>query len=489
MSIDFYQNNFRCLNHSECGEGASCAIDVLLDIFYYCVFKGSSNVMNCHSGLLAKLIEACVEREITCETACTARHHVWDWLVENLPRSFEPKGRGDAEVLEGFKQVAREAESFRLTRLSATCNDCTYREFPEDKVIPTPMPIDPTVTQATHGFLPDSFVKALNQIRCSSCRSKNCQVAVTLPEFLTMEICVIDYKNRQNPPLLIPETFSPVSDVQYELVGAVLVRPGHFTCIVKYNSQFFLLDDLKDDCKAFHCFTGAITNDHRIMQDHHFTSPNEDGIHILLYACQKHANIGPVVINSSNGADACSLENLHDKTNMKKPVGSVSFPILKQASTNEKRGSTQGRENKEGSGSNGDVHVPKRKPKVKDEQQTDDKRQKHLQEIRTKKLVADITTRDQKKSYNTRSDSETSEFQSLKVLGKEFTCKQQNGKYYINCKEIFSYVGLDKHIKNRGFKHIDSKVEKAGLNVSEEFIFENNTEVHISERISRVYSG
>ena len=84
MKLAFYKNNFRCSNHIECGEGASCAIDVLLDIFYYCVFKDSLNVINQHSGLTAKLIEACVEREFTGEAACTARHLVWDWLVENL---------------------------------------------------------------------------------------------------------------------------------------------------------------------------------------------------------------------------------------------------------------------------------------------------------------------------------------------------------------------------------------------------------------------
>ena len=120
---------------------------------------------------------------------------------------------------------------------------------------------------------------------------------------MMMEICVIDHENRQNPPLLIPETFSPVPDVQYELVGAVLVRPGHFTCIVKYKTQFFLLDDLNNDCEAFNCFTGALTNNHMIIQDHHLTSPNEDGIHILLYARQTDENVSRVVFNSVDGVN------------------------------------------------------------------------------------------------------------------------------------------------------------------------------------------
>ena len=103
----------------------------------------------------------------------------------------------------------------------------------------------------------------------------------------------------------------------------------------------------------------------------------------------------------------------------------------------------------------------------------------------TKQTMAGITTDKEhtKNHYDARRTPSQDQLQaqdksktknSVVLLGKEFPCTQQNGNYFVSCKEIFSFVGLESHVKNRGYKHIDSKVEKAGLNVNEEFICENN---------------
>ena len=443
MDITFFKNNFRCQDHVECGNGASCAIDVMLDMFYYSIFKRCTNVLNCQSGLTAKLIEACVEREYSKETPCLARHHVWDWLVENIPRAFEPKGRGDAEILEGLKYIALETKLFQMNKISVTCNNCLRMCLLDDKTVPVPLTIDTTVTQETHGFLPDSIEAALCQNRCTSCRSRNCDVKLSLPEVLMLEIGVVGNKNRQDPPLLIPEAFTFGTTRKYELVGAVLVRPEHFYCIVKHQDQFLVIDDLKDECPSYLCFSGALTNNHQVVQDHHLTSPNEDGIHVLLYhskqtqsECENPVIIKPQVDTfCSNSSD---LRESETRTISSDELWDIIDGKLTTKPTRQTCKKTPGK-----------------------------RWQRKVEEAES---VVKISSDNQSKSgYMLVKESK-----SLKILGKEFSCESKNGKTFIDCKQFFAFTGFSKHISKEGFGHIDKKLKAAGLNVNEEFIFKNS---------------
>ena len=62
------------------------------------------------------------------------------------------------------------------------------------------------------------------------------------------------------------------------------MKPDHFYSIIKYEKVFLVVDDLKKTCPEFDCFSGAMTGNHQLMQDHYITSNKQNGIHILIYS-------------------------------------------------------------------------------------------------------------------------------------------------------------------------------------------------------------
>ena len=158
------------------------------------------------------------------------------------------------------------------------CCKCGQVSPLEDLVVPSPLPITFTVAESVYGHIPDAVSASLMHYKCKGCKESKVE-NILLPEFLMLEIGLVNYRNGQDPPILIPEEFHLCEDLSYKLVGAVL-----FFCIVKVDNRYVVLDDLKDKPVSYQCFSGAITNDFQVLQDHHFTSPIHDGIHILLYA-------------------------------------------------------------------------------------------------------------------------------------------------------------------------------------------------------------
>ena len=60
MNVIFFKNNFRCREHTQCGIGASCAVDVLLEIYHYAIFKQTkdTNLLRNVTGLTGRLNSA-----------------------------------------------------------------------------------------------------------------------------------------------------------------------------------------------------------------------------------------------------------------------------------------------------------------------------------------------------------------------------------------------------------------------------------------------
>ena len=222
MLVPFFKNNFRCTEHSQCGIGASCAIDVLLELYYFGVFKNTSNqeILSNRLGLIGHLNSTSRLREVNQSPTCMMRKPVWKWLVDNIPNAYSPKGRPDAEILEALRRIGKEPGFF--IKKEPACCKCGQVSPLEDLVVPSPLPITFTVAESVYGHIPDAVSASLMQYKCKGCKESKVE-NILLPEFLMLEIGLVNYRNRQDPPILIPEEFHLCEDLSYKLVGAVMV--------------------------------------------------------------------------------------------------------------------------------------------------------------------------------------------------------------------------------------------------------------------------
>ena len=110
MAVSFFRNNFRCINHFECGTGASYAVDVLLEMYHFGIFKNTTDqdLLCTNLGLIGHLNSASRLRDTNRDPSCMVRTPVWNWLADNIPHAFAPKGRPDAEILEALRLIGKE---------------------------------------------------------------------------------------------------------------------------------------------------------------------------------------------------------------------------------------------------------------------------------------------------------------------------------------------------------------------------------------------
>ena len=267
-----FVNSFRCNKHDHCSAlGASCSVDSLLELYFFCIFY-NVDLIEPENALLKCLNKACLER-IRGGDLCLIRLPVWNWCVENLPEAFHPMGRNDAEILVAFQFLCQHPFFLPIRKSAVPCNDCTVQ---------MPLPVTLTSLGNTRGYLPDAIIYEIAQAQCRSCSPYFTVDNITLPPVLTVELGIVQFRNRQNPPVIIPENIHLVG-VSYTLTGAVLVRPDHFFCIAKVGNMFCVFDDLSDEVRQFLTFTAAVTGDCRQMEKQHITTDHVHGIHIFIY--------------------------------------------------------------------------------------------------------------------------------------------------------------------------------------------------------------
>ena len=68
----------------------------------------------------------------------------------------------------------------------------------------------------------------------------------------------------------------------------------------------------------------------------------------------------------------------------------------------------------------------------------------------------------------------------ITLIGQDVSSTVKNGRIFLNCKEFFTYTGLQSHIDNKGFKFIDARLLKFGMALTEEFLHENRLRQSIS---------
>ena len=136
-----------------------------------------------------------------------------------------------------FQFICRHTYFIPIGKNSSDCDECH---------VPTILPI--TFTSVGHGagYLPDVIVHEIAQAKYRNCSSPFLADNITFPPVLMIELGIVEFRNRQNPAITVPENFM-LMDSSYTLTGAVLVRPDHFFCITKTGNRFRVFDDLKDE--------------------------------------------------------------------------------------------------------------------------------------------------------------------------------------------------------------------------------------------------
>lgn len=294
MSLQYFTNSIRCCDSHT---GASCAVDSLLEMYFYSIHKFDNILMNLNNGaLLEELNAVCAMRETLSEVSCKMRDGVWDWLVTNLPGAYAEKGRNDAEFIAGLKEVVNEGgEEFQsLLHGTCYCPKCKLSFQCEDSIgiVSLHSPKSPS-----QGSIDDCIIheysKRLRHItkHCLKCKGKLqvTDMTLSLPRFLVVELGMVNGMNPQDPPFVIKEEIF-VGGMDYELTGAVVMRPEHFFNVVKVGEQYAKIDgyppidEIEHYPKIFVSFSGAIQNDELDASLTYTTSPlNSTGVHVVVY--------------------------------------------------------------------------------------------------------------------------------------------------------------------------------------------------------------
>ena len=126
--ITYFRNGLKCGPHHN--HGASCAVDVLLDTFYHGIYCSDQQLdIDKTTGMVQRLDATCEVRQQLGTPSCELREEFWNWCVEELPQAFAPKGRGDAEILEGFIALAESARSCIEIQSERHCPICTSAQI------------------------------------------------------------------------------------------------------------------------------------------------------------------------------------------------------------------------------------------------------------------------------------------------------------------------------------------------------------------------
>lgn len=111
MEIPHFINGKSCLYHDY--HGYSCAVNALLEFFYFGICKYIPKCQFDSSSELNRILyETCVIRDKVGMASCAMKEPVWHWLCNNLVSSYALNGRYDAEIMSCLQEMANSSTSF-----------------------------------------------------------------------------------------------------------------------------------------------------------------------------------------------------------------------------------------------------------------------------------------------------------------------------------------------------------------------------------------
>ncbi|KAJ8050599.1 hypothetical protein HOLleu_03862 [Holothuria leucospilota] len=280
--IDYFENGLRCKIHQH---GASCAVDSLIELFYFSIFRFSNYDFSCsHEALIRNLFEISKLRCQNQRVTCVMRDIIWDWLESNLGCSYQPRGEGKDQVIAGLSAVVGQMGG--LASHSICCLSCE-RSYQGSQCL-----ITYDSNKSSNGVLGQAvqfeLLKSASYVlrACSSVCPDERDCLFIMPDFLCVEIPLVNAKNMQNPALVIHEEIV-IFSATYFLTGSVCMIPGHFFTISRYYGGFIVLDGLaqnvRDSLKVFPTFASAVKGDLSATEKYHKTSDGRIGVAFLVY--------------------------------------------------------------------------------------------------------------------------------------------------------------------------------------------------------------
>lgn len=98
-ALTHFKNGIRCQHHNH---GATCAIDVLIEIYFYCIYNKNYTFMDTSSTMVQMLQKLCHLRGTNRDAKCEYREEIWNWLLNEYPQAYGPKGTLSAETRVGL---------------------------------------------------------------------------------------------------------------------------------------------------------------------------------------------------------------------------------------------------------------------------------------------------------------------------------------------------------------------------------------------------
>lgn len=493
--------------------GASCAIDSLMEFFYYGVYK--SNV-NRHllegSTIIDLLIHVCNLRAKENKSLdCCWREPLWDWLVSKHPRAFAPKGRGDAEFLVGLHELTSNSEIFKAVfSCQNMCISCNAQKDIVSNV--NILSLTTKCNEITNGAIGQAVEKQFEAF-CRSqvpiCCNKKMKVndgTLTVPEFVVLELNVKDSHNLQQPPVQIEESIY-IWNTGYKLVSAVVVEPGHFFNVSRVGTSVVVLDGLKDTSVHFTNFASAFKQ-REVTDSLYVTSPYDRGIHVLLFkTCDETPLYVPttcinfdrqVYTSSCKDAEVIDLENdshcnakdtaqnckqsnaclPDDNEGFTQQRGSVKHPS--KATFGKTSANSVKLENKFQHLADELDSVPPFTPTKRSKSEKHDFSKSNLikrqEDKKRKKLSSGDVGNEMGRSQQlprspSTNNSKARKLESFHFEGHDVQYVAMNDSLFLSCSDFFSVLGITKQIQKEGYKYVDKKLQKSPWNVKTLFIF------------------
>ncbi|KAJ8028319.1 hypothetical protein HOLleu_30522 [Holothuria leucospilota] len=240
------------------------------------------------------LNETCKKRKFVHGAVdCSIREPVWNWLVEELKGAYSPKGTHEAEIIQGVRALISHCMDLFEANFNCACycNVCkgTYKVFESAGLFICSM----MNLQRSSGSLEKALeFEILSQLSTKLKQHRSCKgelqlgdANISLPRFLVVELGLIEGRNYQVPPVQVKEDIT-VGGISYTLTAAVVMRKGHFLNVVKHDECFIRIDGKPLSGGHTFCantFAGALKGNETISEHVYRTSPNNLGVHVLLY--------------------------------------------------------------------------------------------------------------------------------------------------------------------------------------------------------------